>query len=486
MFLEAFLLLSLTIPFFLMNTVNPSPQEAATAEDDVGETSEAGADEAGGEDPYADLMGETDKLLGGEPPIAGEEDDTPADEDTPVQGDDPKTEAKKEEKGGDGDDAGLVEVEGEKYYYHPSEHAKGEKTHPNAYKTHEAAVHAAVAKAGVMKEKIDKLKEMGKSSSTLGLPKALADDLTRLEKIADYDDVVQMNDGDLRTFLKEADQYNMRADDKIERESKAAEANRQTHEITEAYEKSLDKAEEWANTLGIMKEIDQLKTPEAVLKAVTERIEHKIAGELKKDVEALEAFQNDDDKAADMGAKAFSAEIRSRMDAIEARRSELQGQYGEGKQAFEDFLDASTKKLESESAKESELTPVQEASRRAAAFKEFGQDMKDRLPMYQNKKIEEVKAFTSYAITHKEDFNKLQTTDDVVQAHTAWKKHVEDKIAKYRAGKLESENKKDEWKNDINSPAKDQARLKRGNDTSEDEYEAELEELEAETNKLYK
>ena len=347
----------------------------------------------------------------------------------------------KEEKSAEGDapeqgeqaaapDEDLVEVEGERYFYHPSVHAKGEKTHPNSYKSVDDARVAAMAKLDMMREHIGQLREHKAGVKSLGLPGFLKDP-SALDELTE-DAFFEMDADSLRSSLKEMDQFNQRADDKISRITGGSESP----EISPEFQKNLDTAQQAAQQALQELNLDpnelatRFQDLDSLLKHIdSDVVSQRVEAQLADDIAELEAFEADEDKFYELGQKAFSKEVRTRTAAIEQKRQQLASDLRKKAGSIREFVELSKKQP---AAKKAGISEAEKLKARKASRDEFVEDMKALDAKFANPDY--TRAFTAFATRRASEFNDLQSVDDWVDAQAAWESFKGEQRAKQRAG----------------------------------------------------
>lgn len=438
-----------------MSKVNPAIASIDAAAKELNESTsaaEAGGAEGGATPPASDITidsdGKVDKPAaapeGGSASGAEKSDEELAAELAARDGEaSPSGEAESGEEGeretnpkpeSDSSDASLVEVDGKKYFYHPKHHAKGEKTHPNAYETRDNAEVAAIAKVEHMRNLANQLKEKRKGVVTLGLPGVVGRDIAKLEALGE-EDVIAMADGDLQTFLKESDQFMLRAEDKIKRTEEETKKTEETQAKTQKVKDLEPKAASAIKAFNI--DVNAAKTVEDVIAQAEKGVNAAVTAALAEDIKALEAFEADEDQQDELGAN-FGKEVRKRTEALIKKRSELENKFKGQVTDLKEYLDATMTDNE-----EPELSAAEQVKLRKGSFDEFIADNKGRSKLADNKDMQV--AFYNWASKRKGDFNKLLTADDFVSASEAYMKNIEELRAKHRAEVLNKDKpKKDE------------------------------------------
>ena len=325
----------------------------------------------------------------------------------------------------------LVEVEGQPYFYHPEHHAKGEETHPNSYKSREDAEIAAQAKLEMMRENAGKLKEQKKGVKSLGLPKAI-NDPARFDEMTE-DAIYDMDNDELRAFVKESDQFIQRSKkklDSITQQQKQQQQQQQTQQQQQELEQAAVGAIE---QLGInpqeLAANPELDDPNKVLGYLKSHvITQKIESDLKPIQQELRSLQKDPNKVREMGQAEYAKAVNQKTQELYQKRQELQQTYEQQAGALKAYLDFNAQ--QQAQAGEPELSTAEKAKIRAAASKEFVEDIKQLNPAFENPDY--VRAFEAFARRRKSEFNELLNVDDFVQANEAWEAFKQEQRQKKR------------------------------------------------------
>ena len=340
-------------------------------------------------------------------------------------------------KGEDGDS--LVEVDGKKYFYHPEVHAEGENTHPNAYKDREAAEDAALAKLERMQERVDKLKEAKKSVKTLGLPKAVDNDPDKLSGVTE-DAIIGMSDDELRSFLKESDQFDLKAGKKLDRWEHREKQEQHKKETSERFNQLQQAADDALRELDIDPTAKKYESTDAFFSDVDKAINKAVEREVKPLVDELDKFEADHNKLEDLGQKEFTRQVKQKMMDIQNKRDDLKRQFNEKKQRINEFIDTAREVQGGDTGHDGEqgdaadsLTDADKAKLRKASIDEFAEDMQEA-----NQDINEdkMRAFSSWANRHRTDYNELITTDDVYDAWHDYNKFMDEQRQKFRGSEV--------------------------------------------------
>lgn len=334
-----------------------------------------------------------------DPPPAGDADD--------ASGDPPPVEA------------GLVEVDGKKYFYHPDVHAKDADAYPNSYPSREVAETAALAKWERARETVKGLKERNKSVKALGLPELLQDP-DKLENLNE-DDIISMDDESLRRFLKETDVFTKKGTAKLETADKTTKLEEQRQQQESAF------AEQEAAAIDALDalDIDLNKKYEKVDDFFTDlkaSVEKAVERDLRTDIEELTAFEKDENKYDEMGHSAFTAELRKRTKDLEAKRAKISGEYAEKADSIKSYTEQLGQKAKGTGDDaQPKLSEKEAAKLRRSSLDEFEQDMK---LTDQEVSKEKMTAFTAWAHRNRDAYNQLVTADDVYDAYAAYDRHL--------------------------------------------------------------
>lgn len=345
----------------------------------------------------------------------------------PAKKEEPKKESKADPEKKDGTDPdikqtaeGLVEVDGKKYFYHPQVHAEGEKTRPNSYADREATEDAAVAKIELMRERVDALKQANKSVRTLGLPAALDGTPDKLSELTE-EQIIAMSDQDLRSFIREADQFDLKATSKLDRVKTRQQKEQEKIQTTEKFTKLQDVAEQTLAELKIDPQAKKYDNTDAFFADLDQSIESQVDEQLQPMVRELQDLEEDDDKLDEMGQREFLRLVKQKTLDLQERREDLKRQYAEKKQRIQEFIDTAREAQgDTGDEKESKLTDAQKARLRKESVAEFEDDMKESGRQLTEEKS---RAFMSWANRHRSKYNDLVTTDDVYDAFHGHEKY---------------------------------------------------------------
>lgn len=348
---------------------------------------------------------------------------------------------------------GLVEVDGKKYFYHPQVHAEGEKTRPNSYPDRESAEDAAVHKIELMRERVNALKEAKKGIRTLGLPKILGDNPSKLEDLTE-ENVIAMDDQALREFIREADQFDLKAASKIDRIKSRQAKDAEKAQTTERFSTLQSVAEQTLAELQIDPQAKKYESTDAFFVDLDQAIEAQIDKELAPAVRELQDLEEDDDKLDDMGQREFMRMVKQKTLDLQEKREDLKRSYAEKKQRIQEFIDVAREvQGDDGKTKETKLTDAEKARLRKDSITEFEEDMKEAGRELTPGKIS---AFSSWANRHRASYNDLVTTDDVYDAYHDYEQYISEKRQELRGKQLPADGSRGSGsRDDIKAPDPD-------------------------------
>lgn len=408
-------------------------------------------------------------------PKAKEEDDDPDPPPEPNEDDDEEDEATPEPKGREdadsddapstkqdkpkGDEGGGSDDEGD--FFDPERHVEGKPAHSNKFKTREQAEYAAIAKADLLKEKIDKMKEDGVSPGAIPLPKALNNNLDSIEQFTSLEVINAMDDDELRSFLNESDATRQRFEEKhnrVKNEKQVREAKSRYEEVQiELY----DDLEKVLTPQEIEANIDKLGSKDTAKDFIEKSINNKVKKELTPLKEDLEEWIDKvDNGEINLSIKEFDKQKQAKVDAIEAKAKELRNEFGSAMEKVDELYELHDKVGEAQ-----KQSPEALKKKMFDAFNEFQQDRTGIMPILDDDPSAkaELVAAKKYAIQNKEQFNNLQTPNDWVKAlNDGWEKHKANIRAQQQRKQLEGGGKKKgsdgDGKDDVPKPG-DQSKL---------------------------
>lgn len=346
-------------------------------------------------------------------------------------------------------EGGLVDVDGKKYFYHPDAHAPGEKTRPNSYPSRDVAEDAAVHKVELMRTRIEALKADNKSIRTLGLPDALNGSADTLDEITE-ETIIAMDDDSLRQFLKQADQFDLKAAAKIDRVKSKQQKEQEKAQATDKFTQLQTTAEQTLSELGINPQEKKYTSPQEFFDDLDNAIEAHINNELQPLVKELQALEEDDDALDEMGQREFLRMVKQKTLDLQEKRDDFKRKYADKKRSVEAFIETAREVQGKKIGKKTELSDAQKTHLRKASIDEFNEDMTEV-----GKEInpDKMKAFSSWANRHRDNYNDLITTDDVYEAYHDWEEYIEKKRMELRGKQVSSEAKStNDSKNSIKRP----------------------------------
>lgn len=376
--------------------------------------------------------------------------------------------------GPDGQQPELVEVDGKKYFYHPEVHAKGEKTHSNAFETKEKAEEAARFKALRLHEKLQEMKEQGVGPGALVPPKALEGNLDLLETLAtDPAMVHEMEPDTLRSFIKEADQFYPALEAKQQRHTTKVQAGK----MGEEFNNLLEQVGQQLDELGVSPDVitNEFGDREAALKLVQDKAEAQIAKALKPELDKIDKFLEQQEADPTLTPKELAAKLTEMQQAVDAKHAQLTKQYEPYTQQLNRIFELADQLKQHQQSGTAEVDPAVRQQRMMDSLAEFQADRQD-LAMIQATDKTALKLFTAWAMRNAERFNWLQQPGDV---NTALDAYNELKKSVYATQQKQQLQKQPAQKPEIPGPAANQHELTgKQHQDPEAAHEAAMDELE--------
>jgi hypothetical protein len=379
-----------------------------------------------------------------------------------------------------------VEVEGETYFYHPSEHGK-ETGQGTIFKDRNTAEMAWGNKVARIQDLVGKLKELGKDVGPIELPAFLdnPEDEQAYEKLMDIDYPLQLQNDELRTHIQQADKLITHLNKREERVRTETESTQQSEEIRNEVQSVYDTILESAQELNILDKIQrsEFQTNDDLAAGMRKAVESQVANELKEDVKAYTELKNDENARID--DPKYADKLEKMYTDIEKKRNRLMNELSDKHLSVFNKLPELQEKVQKieQSKKQPEISEKQRLQTMNTAFQGLQREMKDQHPIFMSTDPTGAKHFHNWAMKNAEEFDGLQTEYAWGKALRSFDKHVEQKRAEIRKAKIEEENRKKEEANKEIPGYGDREELlgKQKPRTKHDAMESEMEQLVKET-----
>jgi hypothetical protein len=450
----------------------------------LGESSPKSPSAEGKSSEMDDLINETNEKFGGAEADASENvgvrSSEVKEETSPTVDGDEKADTTSEEVV-EGFEEDLVEVDGERYFFHPETHGKdtGQGT---TYKNRDTAELGLAAKVERIKDLTEKLNESGKGVGPVDLPDWFKDPQNpdSLLEAGSIETAVALNNEALRTRIEESDKLithlqnrNKAVQDTTVSQKRIAALQQEQNELATNLDAVLN---EFGITGDIELDVKSDNPTEALVSMLNSAKNDLIAKELKPLVDALEDLKNDKDAKYEDD---YAVKLLAAKDAIEEKRSELDTTFSE-KLGIVDKINSFAEKLKEVKPAEPKETEQQKVKRVTNVLNELSKEYPDHV-LFKTTDQRGLQQFFNFAYQRTDEFNGLNTTHDAYMALKAYDAHIDSLRAEARKKQVESANEQDAKKT---PPANygEQEELKTSKNMSKHErLGSELDRLAAET-----
>jgi hypothetical protein len=405
---------------------------------------------------------ESKKLPDPEPEPKAKQDPAPKDEPEPTQ----KTEATSDPAPKDGVDQPEPDGNTDEFFYDPERHVEGKPAHTNKFKTRENGEYAAVQKAALLKETIEKGKKDGIDRGAIPLPTALNGSEEALDNLTNLETVVAMDDDELRNFLNESDAFRQRLEEKYDRKKQEIESRKANDRFEQLQVETFDNLKKLMPVEEVQANLDKFADADKGKEFTKAKVNEKVKQQLESDRKDLDDWIDKVDSGEiEMSYKEFDKEKTARLEALQRKEREIRSQY----EPIYDQIDE-LYELSQDIDQNKGLTPQEKREKMWNAFDEFQADRSGDLSILADspEARAELVSFKQWAVQNAADFNDLLHPNDFNKAILEWENFKERVRAQRQKKALNGDQPKSKTSasdSDIPNPG-DQEKIKGGRDKS--------------------